>query len=538
MVTVRTALIKLADLITANIAIVLLVLAVLVVIDLASRFVPQINLGAWLSILDILAILLTIASFGASVYRKRVQSRQEREEEEKLRSEIRLRLERILESSTGYLSLDDEKAKESIVQDISSSFAPRYHLYKLIDTETELEIAQALLANISRHTPIEEGKQLFLTYLYLTKYSTENAQLFLDRLNKRKMRQHGTTESAFLRLLTAYDKTIAATFEELEAQAKELAKEELDVAVVDVTGQGLIYEKIAETAKNERRYENLKRIVSVVINQGYISTRGLLPFLQTEGDILCVIKSEAGLSSSLRSLFMSGKEMTPFKKVLLDYGFVQPSRRDYFTFILPSSRIPQQYRQSVHLFMEKEIIPRVCKEWERLYQTYGYKRLQTPTYGYLAFIVKRPDMSWTRVNMQFRQQFEDQILGRLTPSQTAKLIVTQIHSIPKILRQMEADSLTTVATDSQKLALRESEPEMRKEIENQLGISIRDIADYSKLESSKDAFSDILGRWVNEKLSPRAWKKCDPETAHKITEEIVSNAIDIKNLIESLGVKI
>jgi len=139
--------------------------------------------------------------------------------------------------------------------------------------------------------------------------------------------------------------------------------------------------------------------------------------------------------------------------------------------------------------------------------------------------------------MQFRQEFEDQILGKLTPKQTAKLIVTQIHSIPKILRKMEVDSLTTELTDSQRLALRESEPEIRREIGKELGVTIGDVTDYSKLESHKDAFSNILSEWINKKLPQRA-RKCKPETAQKVTEDILSNAIDIRNLIESLGVKV
>jgi len=533
----RSLLAKLADLLIAKLAVVLLVLAVIAATNLLARLFSEPSFQSWLSILNTVEILLAISAFGSAVYLRMTQSRQRREERSSLLSEIRLRLERVLESSVGYLILDNDEAKESIIQNIASRLAPRYHLSKIIDPDTELEIVQTCLVNVKKYVTMDEGKQLFLVYLYLTKYSPENIQIFLDRLNKRKMHQDKTAESVFLRLLTAHDKSTAATFEELESHAQALPKEELDATALDIAGQGPIYEKIAETAKNERRYENLKRIVSIVISQGYVSTRGLLPFLQTEGDILCVIKSEAGLSSSLRGLFKTRKEMTPFKRVLLDYGFIQPSRREYFTFILPLSRAPEQYRQNVHLFMEKEIMPKVRKDWERLYQTYGYKRLQYPTYGYLAFIVKRPDMSWTRVNMQFRQEFEDQILGKLTPKQTAKLIVTQIHSIPKILRKMEVDSLTTELTDSQRLALRESEPEIRREIGKELGVTIGDVTDYSKLESHKDAFSNILSEWINKKLPQRA-RKCKPETAQKVTEDILSNAIDIRNLIESLGVKV
>ena len=343
-----------------------------------------------------------------------------------------------------------------------------------IDAEMRLDMLNDAFSILRHQMNLERGHEIFLLYMYLTKYQVDLVDRFLSRLNKADYDREGTPENTFTRLLQARTRNPNRSLDALLAEAASVRAEDVQSTGTRLQGQQSIMDRIAEMAKGQQQYDNLKRIVKRLILEGYISSEGLWSLLGDKGDLGIIVKSEAGLSGTqvtTRSGSSRGKPLnmfswsnpTPFKKVLQDHGFILLSRSSYGTFVIPTDRMPPEYRNDLRSYLKHTILPEIESEWEKLRATYKHPRLRTTTFGYIAFVVRRDEIDWKTVNMHFRPEVED-LLVSMKPIEAAHALVVHTHDIPSVLKRMDVDAIVDNATEDMLLSLRMSEVHQQRPV--------------------------------------------------------------------------
>ena len=417
-----------------------------------------------------------------------------------------------------------------------------------IDAEMRLDMLNDAFSILRHQMNLERGHEIFLLYMYLTKYQVDLVDRFLSRLNKADYDREGTPENTFTRLLQAQTRNPNRSLDALLAEAASVRAEDVQSTGTRLQGQQSIMDRIAEMAKGQQQYDNLKRIVKRLILEGYISSEGLWSLLGDKGDLGIIVKSEAGLSGTqvtTRSGSSRGKPLnmfswsnpTPFKKVLQDHGFILLSRSSYGTFVIPTDRMPPEYRNDLRSYLKHTILPEIESEWEKLRATYKHPRLRTTTFGYIAFVVRRDEIDWKTVNMHFRPEVED-LLVSMKPIEAAHALVVHTHDIPSVLKRMDVDAIVDNATEDMLLSLRMSEGKIRRGLSRK-GFPIRD--DRHRVLTRDNSRSHRKHCQVGlRRLSPtqKTRSRFNPRNSALIAAQIIGNANDLHNLLSGLGISV
>jgi len=527
---------KVVDALVALAIVAVSLIALALMLNLVSLLDRSGIFALFFGVVNIFTLTLALGSLLASIYK----NRQRKKETERLRAEF------IRETNSRLSAIDEtirrllpqfDGLKSSMAPNVQNRFWTEFQNKTRIDSDLEYDLIQYVFDAAANDLSLERGEKLFLIHLYLLRHQVDLVQRFLDSLNKANLSEDNTPENQYSRLMALHGSNPTANLNELKKGMHEVSKEQIQNVVTQIQGQQVIVEKIVEVAKSEERYSNLKRIIRRIVLEGYISERGLLSIIKRDDDLFVIIKSEMGVSQ-LKTVFQKGKEVSPFKKVLLAHGFTLPTQSSWGTFVIPMSKVPPKYKNDLNGFLETVIIPEVKEEWKRLRGKYNkFKRLQSTKYTYVAFTVKRNEITWGTLNAHFRPDVED-LLVSLSTQEAAQAFASHIYEIPTILRKMEIDALTDAATETMRDALRNVEEEIKRALKDE-GVVISDATSYRKADPS------LLSHLVVElagpehvKLSPNARKKFDYEMAEKISKEIISNSNDLHNLVVGLGVNI
>jgi len=521
---------RIVDLVLANLCVVVALFVIVLASNLARAFYGLESYSAVIDYLNIFSGVVSVFTVASILYKERQGHRKEETLKEAFRQEVSRSFLEAKEAIHDLITIPPELV-DVIVNKTFLRFWPEYLLKQNVDSNMEFEVISFFFDEIRRNLQLRESAKLMLTYVYLTKHAPASVNALFDRLDRSRFDIEGTPEWEFARLQVLWQTSQGLTVEGMLERITVPKEEEVDESIAGMSGQSILYKKIVEESKSKERILNLQRLLARFISEGYISSKGLLSLIKTEHDLLCVMKFEGGLASSLK-LFKESTEKTPFKKVLLDLGFIQPSRRDYFTFLLPVDRLPEQFRPSPGDFVEEVVIPRVREEWRRLAEQYGFRRLRKPTFAYIAFVIKRHEISLMKLNMRFTGALED-LIGNISPQDAAKVLLSQLHRIPTVMRRMELDSLLDHASDRLREGVRQAEPQIREALGRDLGLEIVDVTDYRKLKDHVDDFSRILMEKTNEVLLTLEYRrKLDGQKAKDIVMEIILNAQDLDDLMK------
>jgi hypothetical protein len=523
---------KIVDIVLANLSTVGALIVIAFFSNLARTLIGLEPYSGIVDFLNVFAGIVSIFTVVSISYRERQTHRQRETLRQALRAEISRRFQEVEEATHDLIGLPPELVEVTIDRTFSR-FWPEYQLSQNVDSNMEFEMISSLFDEIKRTRQLREGVRMLLEYVYLSKYAPVLVTAFFNRLDKSKLDIEGTPEWEFARLQVLWQRGQGLKVSEMLEEITSPKKEEVDASIAGMSGQSALYKKILEKSESERRLLTLQRLLARFMGEGYVSSTGLLSLVRTEHDILCIMKFEGGLSSSLK-MFKDGIERTPFKKVLLDLGFIQPSRREYFTFLLPIDRLPERYRLAPKDFVEEVIIPRVRQEWNELAERYSFRRLQKPTFAYIAFVIKRHEVLSMKFNMRFTRDLEN-LMGSISPQDAARVLISQLHRIPVVMRRMELDSLLDHGSDRLKEGVRQAEPEIREALRKDMGFEIVDITDYRRLKDQIEEFSNILMTKTNEVLPTLEYRrKLGEQMARLFAEEIVLNAEDLDDLIRTV----
>lgn len=521
----------------AHLAILLIVVVTLALLVVLLGIGFGVEYSVFYTILNAISVFLGIIMTIAVLYNKYVRKQYLKSLKQEFHGVVQARLENWLPRISRFYKISREALSE-IIRSVSLHFFKRYEATEQIDRGFEEEIDDKILEKIQAHLKFSNSLKMYFEYDFITRFRPFKVQSFFDRLNKQKISIDGTDESEFFKMFYLLNKNPKLSLKKLQSKVIEVKISDIVSFVNQFVILPSVVEKLKTFVKDKRRYDNLVKVVNRCVLQGYISSQGLISLLDNASDIFCVIKFEGGLSQ-LQNVF-SRDNPTPFKKVLLDYGFVQPSKYAYFTFMLPANKVPEKYRTNIDLFMKEEIIPKVEKKWRRLKARYStIDRIRHgPDYKYMAFIIKRAHLKWDNLKQRFGTEFERKILGELDKEKAINLLISQTHNIPQILRKMEADSLIDSGTDRMKEAIRLRDAQIRANL-RKLGYEIQDITDFRKLKDDRAGLARTLLRNGNIYLRrrPRV-RKINQQISEKMAEEIITNSSALFDLIENLGVKL
>ena len=524
------------DLLVAVSILLIVLLLIALGLTIATRYVENGYLAAASTVLTWLSLFLSAGGILSYTYRKRQRDR----EIAKLRGEFESAVNatgiKVSDTVKKYIP-DFEGFLRPEITKTANQFWNEFQNKGRIDSDLDFDLTKQFFGMISEKLSLENGQKLFLLHQYLAQNEMELLQRFRDTLNKSNFAKEGTPENLYSRLLTLQGANSSASLSELMAKKDTVTTEEVVRVASESEGHQALVEKIEEIVndqKSEAKLTSLQRIVKRLVIDAYVSEAGLLSLMSEKDDLIFVMKSEAGVGG-LKTVFQKSKETTPFKKVLLAHGFNQVGRASAGTFLISAARLPQDYQSQVPLYMEKVLIPEVNEEWKKLQAQYKFKRLKHVTYSYISFRVKRLELKFGEFNTRIKPDVVD-ILNPLDVRGTAEALASHIYEIPAILKQMEIDAVVDSGTDSMKLALHDSERQVREELLKE-GITIRDVTDYRKVDSGLLAQA-IKNKSNSElsKIAPRAKRRFDDDTSAKISAEIIRNATDLFNLVTGLGI--
>lgn len=491
-------------------------------------------------ILGLFAALLTVVSFGSLLYNHMLQRDLEKELQDRFNGIVKEFLESWIDVLSQFFTLP-KKEYDRIVEDVTRKYFKKYKLTESVDYTFQKEINQSIIEDLQKTLGFSDPFRLLLIYKFYESYFPLEVRPFLEKLNQQNIMIEGTIESEFFKMLFILESKPNADFETIKEKICEIEIASISSFINKFLILPEVVEKLRKFAEDQRKYANLKKIVSRCVLGGYISSKGLISLLKIPHDLICVMKFEGSLvrlKHRGKPIF-NNKNPTPFRKVLVEYGFIKPSRYSKFTYMIPAVKVPEEYRANVDLFMRKEIIPKVEKEWAKLKKKYKIKRIQNgPDFKYIAFTISRHNIKWDTVNQAFETNFDRQVLGKLDKEKAIKLLISQTHNIPRILRRMEIDSLMDTGTDTMKEAIREKQTEIKEEL-SKMGYKITNVTDYRKLNADREEFAKIIMEKGNEILTnkPRA-KQIDKKMSKNMVEEIIFNSKSLHELIENLGIEV
>ena len=523
---------RILNLLLANLVAVIATLGIALVLEVVAFVFGGPSYLVVMQALADVSIVLSLMTASGFFYRELQSKSQRKLLRDKLESELRLRF-KALEDALGALVNIPTSLEEDFIANGTSKFTPEYSVKQAVDFQMEAEVTRMMLGNLTSTLRLTESSKLFLEYVYFSKNAPELASSVYDRIDKAKLEIEGSTEWEFAALRQLWIPGSGQTLDGLRHAIGGIEKDTAEHAVAAITGQSLILERLLHAEDSQRRLANLQRLFDRFITQGYISGKGMLSMVKTKHDILSVLKFEGGLSSSL-TMFKIGNIQTPFKRVLLDLGFVQPNRYDFFTFLKAVDDLPEEYRNDPASFVDAVVIPRVKAEWQALSTKYRWKRLQKMTYAYVAFVVKAHEFVMQQANMKFTRALQG-LIAQVSPEDSAKVLIDQVHRIPAVVGQMEMDMLIDSATDKQRVEVREAGEAIVDGL-HEIGYEITRVIDYRKLKDDQERFARVIAEKTTSVIKTYESRgRLTIKKARDFAKDIVLNAQDLYDLTREMG---
>lgn len=534
--SLRRGLLRIGDILVAFWYLVLLLILSAIGLSVASAYVPSPFLESGSQILNYFTMFAAAGSVVSSAYLRIRRAQETKALKETADSEIDALSIRVTDTIHQYVS-KFAGFPEAEIESMKRKYWPiiRDKLGQ-VSGEIRYDITNYLFDKATALLSLQTGQRYFLMRKYFDRNQIGMVQRLTDSLNKSKFMDEKSPEYTYLRLLKLSAEYPNLELSDLMGRVPTVTPEEVAEAGTIEQGHEAIYKVVREIVKDrttETRYTNLKRIVQRLILETHVSEAGLLSLTEHENDLVFVMKSEAGVGG-LKTVFKKGKEITPFKKVLLSHGFVQVGLASAGSFVIPATKIPKEYRSQVPLYMEKAIIPEVDQEWTRLQSQWGkFKRLKRKTYSYIAFRVRRPELKTSEVGTKLRPAVSE-MLSPMDVDETTGLLASHIYEIPTVLAKMELDSIVDTGTENMKNALRIADESIRKKL-SESGTSIKDVSDFRNVIAAELAFLILnLGNPILDAIAPRA-RKFNEENSRKLAEEAVKNAADLYNITRRLA---
>lgn len=476
-----------------------------------------------------ISFVLNLLAFAGILFNDQFKKEEEQQKKDKLSERVKQIMANVKEIFSPYVTIDEktEKLIHNKVVDDLFTYYNNHGDSSQIDQEIEKKLFNLFKSELKLNGAIAK----FMKHSYLAKYNPGHIMNYMQSINKNNVFIEGTEESSFFKLL--YNGTKDDNFNPIKDFEK-IKEIKIDEELTKFINKYIDFPNIIKILENklddQKKLERLTKIVNRCILKGYISSRGIKKLLKDSSSIFCIIKNEAGLSGVKHkgeSIFQ--KQMTPFKKILTEYGFLNPFKYEYFVYMIPSSDIPDEFKDNIELFMKQVILPKINKEWLKLQKEYPtIKKIQNgPSYKYLSFIIHNDEFFWEKLKQEFGKDFEDKIIGKLDKNQIIKLFISQTHKLPTILKKMELDSFVDSGKDRIKESLRFNQEKINASLK-EVGYDIDNILDYKKLKEDINLFAKILQESVN---IPKK-ELLSNNLAKKIAEEIITSAEELSSLME------
>ncbi len=521
---------KIVDKIDEYLEFLFLLLIVLFFLDifLIFKYVTYIPTGDIFLYIAILANGVGLIGFGILLNDKR----KERVEKEKLKNEYILSIYKLFQNYRTNIFLDDffslrKNYIVEIITQVSNETFPSYYMKRDIDSQLNYEIIFKFYTYLIQIIKPQQYLELF--FRYVTKFNLTKKHE-LTGLDENKLRQCGTEENKFIKIMYVWYNYPRLNNTQKNEKSLNCTEIEINNYIDSLLGLSQLNKKIDNLSQN--RYTILKKIVSKFINEGYISNKTLRSFMKHDEELIVITKNEASISNLLNPEKKKGYN-TPFKQVLIEEGFIQPSIYMRFTFmkVIEKEKF-KKYSDNLDRYMEEIIIPKVEKYWQN---AKNERKLNDVVfnYGYFIYKVDLLTLDWNIPDTLFCDEFREQVIGKFNKQQIQELFTSQIHRIYFLLRELSIISLIDCSiADAQKKILVSKYKQLNDKITELMGITIKECVDYRNIDD-EEKFSQIIMMFMSEN-----GVTIDKYKSLKISREIIENSTNLYSVLEKLGIEI